>query len=166
MRGRSPTILLLSLAFMASGCAPVPREAGFDDVQTLVSARSDSRILWNHGTREDPEVSRSVDALLTGELSAEAAVNPALQAEYEDVGVSQADLVQAGLLRNPVLFSTVRFPDRPPSGLILKFEVAQEFLDLLLLPARKRLAADEFERVKLRVAGRVLDIAPGTSRAY
>jgi cobalt-zinc-cadmium efflux system outer membrane protein len=92
--------------------------------------------------------------------------NASLQVEYEELGVYQADLVQAGLLRNPVLFSTGRFSDRFPSGLNLKFEAAQNFLDLLLLPTRKRLAGDKFERAKLRVADRVLGMAAETRRAY
>lgn len=172
MMSRPGTVLLLSLLLMASGCASVPREAGFGEVQTLVSKRQEQRIHWNRGTPEDEEVSRKIDELLQEELSAEAAVqvtllaNPTLQGTYEDLGVSQADLVQAGLLHNPVLFSTVRFPDRPPSGLSLKFEAAQDFLDLLLLPARKRLAEDEFERAKLHVSEMVLKAAAETRRAY
>jgi len=172
MTSRAGNLLLLSLALIMSGCASAPSDAGFGDVRTLVSARSDQRVHWNRGTPEDLEVSRSVDDLLKGELSAEGAVqvallsNPALQAEYEELGVSQADLVQAGLLRNLVIFTSVRFPDSPPSGLNLKFETALDFLDMLLLPARKRLAEDEFERAKLRVADRVLDTAAVTRRAY
>lgn len=172
MISRPGAFLLLPLVLMATGCAAVPREAGFGEVRALVSAREEQRIHWNRGTPEDLEVSRAVDDLLKEELSAEGAVqvallaNPTLQAEYEELGVSQADLVQAGMLHNPVLFSTVRFPDRPPSGLSLKFEAAQDFLDLLLLPARKRLAEDEFERAKLRVSGIVLKVAAETRQAY
>jgi cobalt-zinc-cadmium efflux system outer membrane protein len=172
MKGRLAMLLLLELPLVSFGCASVPREAGFGEVRALVSAREEQRIHWNQGTPEDESVFREIDRLLREELSAETAVqvallnNPTLQAEYEELGVSQADLVQAGLLHNPTLFSTVRFPDRPPSGLSLKFEAAQDFLDLLLLPARKRLAEGEFERAKLRVAGVVLKTAAETRRAY
>lgn len=172
MRGRLGSLLLLALPLVSSGCASVPREAGFGEVRALVSAREVQRIHWNQGTPEDENVSKEIDRLLREELSSETAVqvallnNPILQTEYEELGVSQADFVQSGLLHNPVLFSSVRFPDRPPSGLSLKFEAAQDFLDLLLLPARKRLAEDEFERAKLRVAGAVLKTAAETRRAY
>ena len=172
MTGRVEAHLLLALLLMASGCASVPREAGFGEVRTLVSAREEQRVHWNRSAQEDEEVSREIDELLKEELTAEGAVqvallaNPALQGEYEELGVSQAELVQAGLLHNSVLFSTVRFPDRPPSGLSLKFEAAQDFIDILLLPARKRLAEDEFERAKLRVSGMVLKGAAETRQAY
>ncbi|WP_298439591.1 TolC family protein [Geobacter sp.] len=172
MTWRGRAVLLLAASLAAAGCASVPREAGIGEVRSLVSSRENLPVRWNQGTAEDEEVSRRVDELLREELSTEGAVqvallaNPSLQATYEELGVSQADLVQAGLLRNPVFFTTVRFPDRPPSGLSIKFEAAQDFLDLLLLPARKRLAEDEFERAKLRVAGRVLGVAAETRRAY
>jgi len=166
------TVLLCSLVLMAGGCASVPREAGFGDVQAQVSAREEHRIHWNRATPEDEEVSRAVDNLLKQELSSEGAVqvallsNPSLPATYEELGVSQADLVQAGLLHNPTLFSSVRFPDRPPSGLSVELEVAQNFLDLLLLPARKRLAEGEFEQAKLRVSDMVLKVAAETRHRY
>ncbi|WP_306535589.1 TolC family protein [Geobacter sp.] len=172
MTWRGRAFLLLAVSLAAAGCASVPREAGIGEARSLVSSREELPVRWNQGTAEDEEVSRKLDELLQSELSVEGAVqvallaNPSLQATYEELGVSQANLVQAGLLRNPVLFSTVRFPDRPPSGLSLKFEAALDFLDLLLLPARKRLAEDEFERAKLRVADRVLGMAAETRRAY
>jgi len=166
------SLWIILSALLACGCGAVPREAGFDQVRTLVSAREEGRIHWNRGTPEDMEVSKSIDGLLAGELSAEGAVqaallaNPALQAEYETLGVSQAELVQAGLLRNPVLLAAAGFPDRPPSGVSLTFEAALDFLDILLIPARKRLAEDEFEKARLRVADRVLLTAAATRRAY
>jgi cobalt-zinc-cadmium efflux system outer membrane protein len=44
--------------------------------------------------------------------------------------------------------------------------VVQDFLDIFLRPARKKLAAAEFEAAKLRVAGEVLNLAADTSHAY
>ena len=165
-------VFLVVLLLMGGGCASVPREAGFRDVQKQVAGREGHKIHWNRGTPEDEEVFRKVQELLKGELSAEAAVqvailsNPSLQAIYEDLGVSQADLVQAGLLRNPALFSAAGFPNRSPSGVGLKFEFTLEFLNLLMIPARKRLAEERFEETKARVADRILRQAAETRRAY
>jgi cobalt-zinc-cadmium efflux system outer membrane protein len=75
------------------------------------------------------------------------------------LGIAQADLVQAGLLRNPVFSGRVRFPDRPPSGTNLELAVVQDFLDVLTLSARKSLAAGQLEAVELEVALDVLDLA-------
>jgi cobalt-zinc-cadmium efflux system outer membrane protein len=80
--------------------------------------------------------------------------------------VAQADVVQAGLLRNPVFSGRVRFADGPPSAANLEFDIAQEFLDLLMLPARKQLAAVQFDATRLRVANRVFDLVAEVRAAY
>ncbi|MBI2556850.1 MAG: hypothetical protein HYW13_05465, partial [Planctomycetes bacterium] len=36
-----------------TGCASVPKEAGFQDVQNIIEQRIGSRVHWNQGTSED-----------------------------------------------------------------------------------------------------------------
>ena len=70
----------------------------------------------------DAAVATRVNAMLQSELSAEQAVqiallnNRRLQATYEDLMVAQADLVSAGLLRNPVFDAEIRFPASGSGG--------------------------------------------------
>ena len=92
--------------------------------------------------------------------------NPTLRATYEDLGVAQADLVQAGLLRNPVFSGFARVPRGSSSQTNLEFDVAQEFVSLLFLPARKRVAGANFKAKKLRVIDAVLDLAARVKAAY
>ena len=73
--------------------------------------------------------------------------NRNLQATFEDLGIAQADLVQAGLLKNPVFDLSVRIPDRRPSKTYLDFSVAESFLDIFLIPVRKKLADAQFQQV-------------------
>ena len=82
------------------------------------------------------------------------------------MGDAQADLVQAGLLKNPVFEVGVRFPDRAPAGTYLNFGAAEDFLDIALLPARKKLAAAEFDEAKARVTNAVLSLAAETSEDF
>ncbi|MCI0401489.1 MAG: TolC family protein [Gammaproteobacteria bacterium] len=154
--------LILAVAVLAS-CAHVPRDGDFSAVEQMVGERIPQQVHWYQGGAEDAEVDRALEALLKQPLSAPAAVqiallnNRRLQAEYEELGIAQADLVQAGLLSNPTLFASVRFPEgsRPTNT---EFDLAKDFFDLLLRPARQRLAETEFERAKLRVATAVLDL--------
>lgn len=161
----------LACAALAGGCA-VPKKGGFADVSRTVNDRSGMRVHWYQGGPEDAEVAASVATLLEKDLTVDAAVqiallnNRNLQATYEELGVAQADLVQAGLLRNPVFFGSVRIPHGPPSAANTEFEIMQPFLDLLFLPARKRLASAAFERAKLRVADRVLELGAEVKEAY
>src|SRR5688500_8302143 len=109
--------LSAALLLSVSGCATVPREAGFGQVASLVRERTGKQVHWNQGSPADAEAAERVRALLTRELSAEEAVQVALlnnrnlQATYEELAVAQADLVAAGLLRNPVFDAEIRFPE-------------------------------------------------------
>ena len=169
---RITTISLSLLLMVITGCAQVPKEAGFGDVQNLVHQRINYRLHWNQGSASDEQVARAIDDLLMQELSVDGAVqiallnNQHLQAIYEDLGVTQADVVEAGLLENPVFFGQTRFPDKSPSMTNLEFEITQNFLNILMLPARKKLAAMQFEKVKLRVADEVLKLAAEVRAAY
>ena len=173
----SPNVRLLAIVLILSlvsitGCAQVPKESGFGDVQKLVGQKIDYRLYWNQGSTADAQVTSAIDDLLKKELSVDEAVqiallnNQHLQAVYEDLGVTQADVVEAGLLENPIFFGQVRFPDKSPSMTNLDFEVSQNFLNVLMLPARKKLAAIQFEEVKLKVADEVLKLAAEVRAAY
>jgi len=169
---RISTVILSLFIVVITGCAQVPKEAGFGDVEKLVHQRIDYRLYWNQGSTVDEQVARAIDDLLIQELSVDGAVqiallnNQHLQAIYEDLGVTQADVVEAGLLENPVFFGQTRFPDRSPSMTNLEFEITQNFLNILMLPARKKLAALQFEEAKLRVADEVLKLAAEVRAAY
>lgn len=163
----------LTAATLAGCAATVPDDAGFVDVQRVIAERIPQyRVAWNRGSDEDLAVQTAVRELLADELTPDEAVqiallnNRGLQATYEDLGVAQADLVQAGLLSNPVFSAKARWTFDPAEGAELGFDLVQNFLDLLMLPARKRLADVEFEGTKLRVAGETLDLAVETRKAY
>ena len=156
----------MPLMLVGLGACTVPKRAGFDDVKRLVAEHTGERIHWNQGTAEDAEVARSVDELLSRELTVGAATqiallnNPRLQALYERLGVAQADLVQAGLLRNPSIFGNVDFSVAMANGgPTYDVAIVQDFLDLFVLPLRKRFARAAFDRVKLEVADSVLELA-------
>ncbi|MCO5170676.1 MAG: TolC family protein [Planctomycetes bacterium] len=156
---------------LLAGCVTVPRDAGFDDVARLAEQRGAPPVHWFQGEPEDARVEARVEALLETELDAVTATriallrSPRLQAVYEELGVAQAALVQAGLLSNPVLRGEVRLPVAG-GGLGIEVGVAQEFLDLFLLPLRRRLAGAAFVAAKLRVTGEVLDVVAETRAAF
>ena len=163
---------IVAAVWLLLGCG-VPKEAGFSTVAAAVEQRSGHRIFWNQGGAADAAVAAKVREMLAGELTRAEAVqialvnNRSLQATYEELTVAQADVVQAGLLKNPVFSGRVRFPT---SGLThapsYDVGVDQDFLDLLLIPARKRLASAAFEAAKLRVGQQVLDLAHDVRVAY
>lgn len=161
---------LLMVVIIAPGCT-TPK-ASFDRVQGAVAERTGKRVEWNHGGAEDSQIQQSVQNLLQQKLTAERAVqiallnNRDLQARFEEIGIAQADLIEAGLLSNPNFSASFRFPNRPPSGTNIEYSIAQDFLDLLLLPLRKHIAAAQLAQTETRVAGEVLQLAADVKAAF
>ena len=155
------TLLLLG------GCASITPHRGFDRVATLVGDRTGARVRWDQGGPADSAVADTVRALLAGELTSERAVqvgllrNRDLQALYEDLGIAQSDLVQAGLFRNPVLSI-----GRIRSGGPTEFGLLVPFIDLFLRPLRQRVAGAAFEAATLRVASGVFERTTDVRSAF
>jgi cobalt-zinc-cadmium efflux system outer membrane protein len=154
-----------------SGCASVSKERGHDDVDKLVSARSGHRTRWAQGSPEDEQVDKWVGELLGKGLTQGAAIevallnNPRLQMTYEDLGVSQADMVQAGLLKNPSFGAHIAFPIQASHDEI-QFSLVQDFLDIFVLPLRKEIAAEQFTVDVLRVSQEALNTVAEVQKAY
>src|SRR5881296_907775 len=160
-------LFLLSGTVALAGCAHVDPNPAFRELANTVHLRTGKRVQWNRGTAEDAEAERAVQALLRRPLTADSAVqiallnNRNLQATYEELGIAQADLVEAGLLRNPIFTFERRFP-----GEAMEMDVLKEFIDIFLLPLRKRIAAAQFEAAKLRVGHEILKTAAEVRAAF
>jgi len=158
-------------AVLLGACASMPSQPGFDDVRRSVGERTGMRVHWSSGAPEDRAVADAIGELLTRPLSADEAVQLALlnsrelQAVYEELSIAQADLVQAGLLRNPVFGGEVRFGVNA-AGTGVALDVTQDFLSILSMPLRKRLAESQLEAAKVRVTGAVVDKAAAVREAY
>jgi outer membrane protein, heavy metal efflux system len=161
--------LALSIAVLLAGCTSPNPTAAIQDVEKTVAARAGSTLRWSD---ERKEVAQAINALLQTNLTVDAAVqialwnNPGLKAELEEIGISQAEVAQAGLLRNPTFGASWRFPDRPPSAANMEYSVVGDFLDILMLPARKRVAAFALDQAKLRVADEALTLAADVREAF
>ncbi len=142
------------------------------NVQASVNERIGKRVEWRKDAVADAEISQTVRTLLRGTITAERAVqiallnNRELQATFEEIGIANADLTEAGLLKNPSFDVSARFPDRPPSGTNLEFGVVQDFLDLLLIPLRKKVAVNELARAEMKVGDAVLKLASEVKTAF
>src|SRR6266511_3320301 len=107
--------LLLGAGVLA-GCTHVDPNPAFRELANTVHLRTGKRVQWNRGSIEDAQAQAAVSFLLSRPLTAESAVqiallnNHTLQATYEELGIAQADLVEAGLLRNPIFTFERRFP--------------------------------------------------------
>ncbi|MGH7827086.1 MAG: TolC family protein [Candidatus Binatia bacterium] len=166
------TGVLAAMFLFVGGCTSVAINAGFDEVRVAVEERSALKLFWNNGTDLDKEAAEKVSSLLNNKLGVDEAVQVALlnnrdlQALYSELGVAQADLVQGGLLKNPIFDAAVLFPASGGGKPDLELSAAMNFLDVFYLPLRKRVAAARFEEAKTRVTGSVLDFAARVRTAF
>jgi outer membrane protein TolC len=118
---------------------------------------------------ESDAVRRAVDALLSQPLSLDSAVeiallnNPGLQAKLADLGLAEADLVQAGRLRNPVFtYSNKRSAEITQIERTLLVNVAA----LIFMPLAVEIEQRRFAQAKLAAAADIVGTAAATRQAY
>lgn len=143
-----------------------------DDLQSSIRERTGKRVEWQKDIEPDDQIRKAVRALLQRTLTVDAAVqiallnNRELQATFEEIGIAHAELIEAGLLKNPIFAGDARFPNRAPSGTNLEMSIAQEFFDMLVIPLRKKVAAVELVKAKLRVGDGILKLAAEVKTAF
>lgn len=171
MKKLKPILLVAIIPVLLASCASTNPKAAFNDMAKTVDARTGQPVSWHSGSSGN-EIAKVIEPLLQTNLTAQTAVtiallnNRSLQAEFGEIGISQAELAQATRLKNIELFGSWRFPGQPPSLLDAEYSAAGDLLDLLTLPARKKIAARNLEETKLRVANRVLELAGETQVAF
>jgi len=152
------------LCFLLLGCCTRKPQTDFS-VNANINNRIDKEVYWNQDCCDDDQIVWTISCLLESELTVDAAVqiallnNPEIQVLFEEIGIAQADLIEAGLLSNPVFDAIFRYPDK--KGLKLNFEgtISTSFLDMLLIPLRLRAATAELKATQLRVSNKILDLA-------
>ncbi len=168
VRGASAGIMLVGGIF--GGCATVPRQAGFKSVSVIARKRLKTEVIWAQNRRQQMKLHAIVARLLAHPLTPADAVevallnNPLLQGRYEQLGISEAQVIRAGVISNPVLSFDFRFPAAPNYG--WDASVAQDFADILLLPARKKESEAQFAATKSLVSQSVIQLATRTRQAY
>ncbi len=160
------------VALVATGCASIAPQRGHDEVAKLVRDRTGESTGWEQGPAADDATHQRVTELLQGGLDPRRAVaiallhNPRLLATYEELGISQADLVQAGLLKNPSFSVAAGWPVSGGRIVEQQFSLVQDFLDLFVLPLRRDLAAEQFAGDVARVAHEAYAVATETLAAF
>ena len=156
-------------AVLLAGCTAIPNESGLQEVGREVAQRQPLNLQWRRDAASDQAADAEVRRLLAGTLDVEAAVqvallsNRRLQATYETLGVAQADLVQAGLLRNPVFGWS-----RQQGGDVMQtvWGVEFDFIGLLLRSRRQDIEGIRYEHARLGVVQAVLLHAKETRQAW
>lgn len=161
--------LLAGCASVTPGSSGEPSPASLDQT---IGTRVPSQTGGLHGNPDEAAVAAKLEDLLRAPLGLQDAVQigllngPKLQAIYAELDIARLDVVEAGLLSNPTLDVRVRPTFNPAALANLEFGLVQGFIDLLVRPARKRMAAAVYEESRLRLAGEVVAYVSDVQTAY
>lgn len=155
-------------ALLLTGCASFSADGGLDGISAITRTRAGAVVSLQKSEADTGKVQAEVEKLLAEPLSADSAVrialmnNRGLQASLADLGVAEADRVQAGRLRNPGFsFSRLHGADNEIDRGMM-FDLA----GLLTLPVRSGIENRRFEQAKLQAASDAVRLAAATRRAY
>ena len=163
---RAATLVALGLL---SGCVSFSEDGGFGSVEKAAAERGVEGAKWVRAANEADSVDARVKELLAAPLPADDAVriallnNPGLQARYAELGIAEADLVQASRWSGPTLsFARLRRGDEIEREASIFFDV----LGLLAIPLSTKAQGQRFEAAKYRAAEDTLRLALDTRKAW
>src|SRR5688500_60640 len=152
-----------------AGCASLSEDAGFTKVEQAVKERTGAETKWARGEEEADTVRGRVKELLAKPLGPTEVVqiallnNPGLQASYAEVGIAEADLVQASRWRGPTFsFGRLRRGDETEIERGVFFDV----LGLLTIPLSTRASESRLQATQNRAAAQGLRVALDTRKAW
>ena len=164
-----PLAVLLAGAAWLTGCATLTPDAGFVTVAQTARDTLGKDLQWARTDADLDSIHQRVGSILAKPLTVDDAVqvallhNRGLQAGFQELGITEADVVQATRLPNPG-FSIGRLTrgDEVELERGLHLNLAR----LLAWPAQRQIGARQLQQVQARVATQVLVLAADTRKAY
>lgn len=172
MPAKGPLAFIVIFALTLWDAVARQEDDAFQGVQHSVQQRTGRVVRLEEDQAAREQALQDVRQILRKPMRVDTAVqiallnNRSLQATFEEIGLSAADLLEAGTLPNPRFDLAVRFPDKPPSGTYIDYNAAIDFLSIIMIPLKKRVAKDQLESVVLRVADDTLELISQVKTAF
>jgi outer membrane protein TolC len=167
--GRVSLPVWFAAALLLGGCASFSPDGGFGAVQQAAKERLGKDVMWARTAAEHDTIDQRVAELLAQPLTVDDAVQVALlnhrglQATFQELGIAEAEWVQASRLPNPGFsFARLTRGDEVELERGFHFNLAR----LLALPWTGPMQARRFEQTQAMVAMSVLVLAADTRKAY
>jgi len=160
---------LLASAALLTGCASFSPDGGFAAVEQTAKDRLGKDLQWPRSAAAQDGIDQRVRELLSQPLTVDAAVqvallnNRGLQASFQELGITEAEVVMAGRLPNPGFsFGRSSRGDEREIERGLHFNLAR----LIAMPLTREMESRRFQQTQGRVAMGVLSLAADTRKAY
>ena len=160
-------ICLLPLTLL--GCANFSADGGINRVSELSRERIGYSVPNVLNTTNSSAAQARISTLLSAPLSSDSVVeiavlkNPRLRVALADLGIAEADLVQAGRLRNPS-FSFGRLSGN--GEVEIDRAIMFDLSGLLTMPLRRAIEERRFAQTQLQTSLQIVRLATDTRRAY
>jgi len=164
-----PLSMVAFAAVALIGCSTFSADGGFDGVAKQTRAYLHKDVQWTRSEEERGKCDVQIAELLRHSISSEDAVqiallnNHALQASFDQLGISEANLVQSGRLPNP------RFTLRH-AGVAAEYDIEETLsfnvLSLLAIPYAHDIEKHRFAVVQDAVVIAIVQLANDTRQAY
>jgi cobalt-zinc-cadmium efflux system outer membrane protein len=172
----SPIASHLSFLTLFSSLAIAPtlrarQQDAFGPIQESARTRTGYAVTWEREQQAREQTLTAVRRLLRTPLSAATAAqiallnNQGLQATFEEIGLAQADLIEARTVPNPRLDISAGFPNNPVDVTDIPGGIAQDFLSILMIPLKTKVAKSQLAAAQLRVANEVTRLVGETKSA-
>lgn len=144
--GRVARVLATALCLGLCSCAAIEHSRELQQAQQRMDDATGRRPGWSVDTPLS-EFQVPPGGELTEDMAIDLALanNRGLRADIEVIGQAKSELVQAGLLTNPMLTVMLRFPEAGGRA-SLDFGLVKDFADLWLIPSRKRAARSTLQQ--------------------
>ena len=174
----APSIALRPLALsslLLAGCASAPPDRGSASITNTVARQyqlNSTETETASNSWQNPPNAENLEQSLSASLTADSAVhialrnNPKMRMLYADLGIAQAELLEATRIANPS-FDWMRL--KPTEGNLpakLSFGLSQSVTDLLMLGARRKLATGILQRTSSEMTAQVSTLIFEAESAY
>ena len=159
----------LAAVTVLAGCASFSPDGGFGPVEQATKSRLGKDVQWARSDADRDAMAQRVGTLLARPLSVDDAVqvallnNRGLQAAFAELGISEAEVVQAGRLANPGFsFARLKRGDEVELERGFHFNLAR----LIAMPMIQQVESRRFARMQGDTTLAVLSLAADTRKAY
>jgi len=162
-------LIAAAAAVLLGGCASLSPDGGFGAAAADIRSRTGAETRLLRSEDDQRALAAVLRERLQKPITANDAVeiallnNRALQARYWDLGIAEADLVQAGRLQNPG-FSFKHMKDG--SDVSLERTLTFNLVGLITAPLAQRIEGRRFEQARLDISAAALATAAGAREAY
>lgn len=158
-------MIVLSVALL-SGYAQASDQKSQKNVKALVQEQTGYEVK----TMLDDD--QEIEHLLSQPLTEDGAVaiaflnSPVIKAQLSSLGISEADMREAGILRNPTLLYKTRTSNEEGAKRNDEIEIKQDVFDILFWPLRKKIAGTRFKASQYEAAHQMTNFIKEVRLSY